>query len=105
MPDGNNRPTGARRNDRRRGGKRPAAAAASGARDPGRQHAISLANAKRNYDRYMALARDAASAGDPVERENFYQHAEHYLRTMRDLAGRNEESEESATSRDGVPAV
>jgi hypothetical protein len=40
-------------------------------------------NAHRNYERYVALARDAASRGDRVEAENWYQHAEHYFRVMR----------------------
>ena len=35
------------------------------------------------YKRYMALAREAEQAGDMVERENCYQHAEHYFRVMR----------------------
>jgi len=30
----------------------------------------------------MALARAAASTGDATETENYYQHAEHYLRLM-----------------------
>ena len=42
------------------------------------------ANAKRNYERYMELARAAVSAGDTIEGENLYQHAEHYFRTMRE---------------------
>jgi hypothetical protein len=41
-----------------------------------------LADAKKNYERYMALAGAAASAGDPIETENYYQHAEHYFRLM-----------------------
>jgi Domain of unknown function (DUF4167) len=49
-----------------------------------RPNGVSANDAKRSYDRYMALARDAASAGDSIESENFYQHAEHYLRTMRE---------------------
>jgi len=43
-----------------------------------------LANAKRNHDRYMALARAAMLAGDRVEAENCHQHAEHYFRLMRE---------------------
>ena len=39
-------------------------------------------NAKRNYERYMELAREAAVQGDDVEVQNCYQHAEHYFRTM-----------------------
>ena len=43
-------------------------------------------NAHRNYERYMALARDATLNGDTIEAENFYQHAEHYFRVMRERA-------------------
>jgi hypothetical protein len=37
---------------------------------------------KQKRDRYLALAHAAASAGDAVEAENYYQHADHYLRLM-----------------------
>ena len=47
---------------------------------PGRDNG----NARRNYDRYIALAREAHLAGDIIEMENFYQHAEHYFRVMRE---------------------
>jgi hypothetical protein len=30
------------------------------------------------------MARDAASRGDTIEAENFYQHAEHYFRVLRE---------------------
>jgi hypothetical protein len=39
-------------------------------------------NAHRNYERYLALAREAALSGDTIEMENCYQHAEHYFRLM-----------------------
>jgi len=45
-----------------------------------------IANAKRNYERYMTLTRSAASTSDAIEIENFYQHAEHNLRLMRKQA-------------------
>lgn len=32
------------------------------------------------FERYVALAREAAIGGDPVAAENLYQHAEHYFR-------------------------
>jgi len=41
------------------------------------------ANAREKYQRYLALAREAGSAGNSVEMENYYQHAEHYFRVMR----------------------
>ncbi len=40
-------------------------------------------NASHIYDKYQALARDAASSGDRVTAENYLQHAEHYFRIMR----------------------
>ena len=53
--------------------------------DPRRaQNGSSVGNAKRNYERYVELAREASRRGDPIEAENFYQHAEHYYRVMRD---------------------
>lgn len=42
-----------------------------------------LGSAKASHDRYVVLARAAASTGDQVEAENLYQHAEHYCRLMR----------------------
>jgi hypothetical protein len=33
-------------------------------------------------EKYMQLARDAQSSGDPVAAENYYQHAEHYFRLI-----------------------
>jgi hypothetical protein len=39
-------------------------------------------SAQRNYERYMELARAEAVAGNVVGAENYYQHAEHYFRTM-----------------------
>jgi hypothetical protein len=34
------------------------------------------------FERYVALAREAATSGDRIAAENFYQHAEHYFRVM-----------------------
>jgi hypothetical protein len=42
---------------------------------------------KGSYERYMALARAVGSTGDATEIENYYQHAEHYFRTMKGQAG------------------
>ena len=44
----------------------------------------SSGNAQRNYERYLALALAQAQAqsGDIVGAENYYQHAEHYFRSM-----------------------
>ena len=40
-------------------------------------------SAERNYERYLALARAEAQIGNTVGAENYYQHAEHYFRSMR----------------------
>jgi hypothetical protein len=42
-----------------------------------------LENARRQYERYVELAQTAASSGDAVEAQNYYQHAEHFFRVMR----------------------
>lgn len=60
-----------------------------------------LAAAKRHYERYISLARDAASTGDPIEAENLFQHAEHYFRTMREHG--NGGQDEAAAPRKGLP--
>ena len=38
----------------------------------------------REHDSYLALAREAASRGDTIGAENFYQHAEHFLRLLKE---------------------
>lgn len=45
-------------------------------------------NSAQIYEKYQQLARDAASSGDRIAAENFYQHAEHYYRLM-DAAAAN----------------
>ena len=39
-------------------------------------------SARRNYERYLALAQAEAQTGNTVGAENYYQHAEHYFRSM-----------------------
>jgi hypothetical protein len=39
-------------------------------------------NAQRNYERYLALAQAEVQAGNVIGAENYYQHAEHYFRTV-----------------------
>ena len=77
--NGNHRLQRMRQGDRRGNGRqRPAQG------QGGRHGGNSSGNAQKNYERYMALAREAALSGDNVEMENCYQHAEHYYRVMRD---------------------
>ena len=39
-------------------------------------------NPQQSVDKYLTLARDAASLGDPISAENFYQYADHYYRLV-----------------------
>jgi hypothetical protein len=39
-------------------------------------------NAQRRHAQYLELARTEALSGNTVGAENYYQHAEHYFRTM-----------------------
>ena len=62
-----------------------------------------IANAKASYERYVTLARAAARGGDVVETENYYQHAEHYFRLMKDeRIGSGHEEVDSQQDRPGV---
>ena len=45
-------------------------------------------NMKQSYERYLALARAETQNGNTVAAENYYQHAEHYFRSM--FPGSNE---------------
>ncbi len=39
-------------------------------------------NARQVMEKYLALARDATTAGDRITAEGHFQHAEHYFRLM-----------------------
>jgi hypothetical protein len=47
-----------------------------------RPNARAPQNAQRNYEHYLALAHAETRTGDRVTAENYFQHAEHYLRSM-----------------------
>lgn len=51
------------------------------------------------YDKYLALARDASSAGDRVAAENYFQHAEHYYRIL----SANQAQNAQAAQQNGQP--
>lgn len=53
---------------------------------PTRPQARNSQNSQRNYERYLVLARAEALTGDRVAAENYFQHAEHYLRSMHEDA-------------------
>lgn len=59
------------------------------------------------HEKYMALAKDAGSAGDRILAENYLQHAEHYQRMINAWAleeGFQPEGRESITDNDEQPA-
>ncbi|WP_370955305.1 DUF4167 domain-containing protein [Bosea sp. RCC_152_1] len=58
---------------------RPARPTSRNGRTAARDHQ----NARGRYERYLALAQAEALAGDPVTAEDYYQHAEHYLRAIK----------------------
>ena len=47
-----------------------------------RPEAKNSQNAQRNYERYLVLARAEALTGDRSAAENYFQHAEHYFRSI-----------------------
>jgi Domain of unknown function (DUF4167) len=57
-------------------------------------------NAYQVFERYVALAREAAASGDRIAAENLYQHAEHYFRIM----NANGDANAQGTPRPTTPA-
>jgi len=49
---------------------------------PSRSDAMDSRKAQRNYETYLTLARAEELKGDPIAAENYFQHAEHYFRSM-----------------------
>ena len=64
-------------------GARPSHQRPPGIRPPGDGRSA-RGNARNNYERYTTMAKDAARRGEVIEAENFYQHAEHYFRVIRE---------------------
>jgi hypothetical protein len=64
--------------------------------------------AQQVLERYLALARDASSAGDPITAEGYFQHAEHYYRVLQGGEGYGGERGPDWSRRgpaEAVPAV
>lgn len=62
--------------------------------------------AQQVLERYLALGRDAYSAGDPITAEGFYQHAEHYYRLLHAFDSdedRNRRNNAEAAKTEGKP--
>jgi hypothetical protein len=58
-------------------------------------------SARQIFERYIAMAREAATSDDRVAAENFYQHAEHYFRIDN---ARREGSQQGMPPRPTMPA-
>ena len=61
-------------------------------------------NAQQLLDKYLAMAREATSAGDRVLAENYFQHADHYYRVvnarLEQQGGRRPHSDERGGQQD-----
>ena len=53
-------------------------------------------NVEKTMQKYLQLAKDAQSNGDPVLAQNYLQHADHYLRRYNELNERRENSIEKS---------
>ena len=51
-------------------------------------------NVEKAMQKYLLMAKDAQSSGDPVLAQNYLQHADHYLRRYNELNERKENSVE-----------
>src|SRR3569832_216596 len=55
-------------------------------------------------EKYLQLARDARSSGDPVAAENYYQHAEHYFRLLAAAQEQFRQNQPQPRNIDDVPS-
>ncbi|MBL8702630.1 MAG: DUF4167 domain-containing protein [Alphaproteobacteria bacterium] len=60
-------------------------------------------NAFQILEKYLALARDAQSAGDRIAAENYYQHAEHYFRLINESGGHQQQRPQQGQPYQGQP--
>ena len=49
-------------------------------------------NVEKTMQKYLQLAKDAQSNGDPVLAQNYFQHADHFLRRYNELIDRRDNS-------------
>jgi uncharacterized protein DUF4167 len=71
------------RNSRQRSNGPRSGSGFHSARAPAQRGGASgVAGAKRQYERYLALAQAALLSGDTIEAQNCYQHAEHFFRVL-----------------------
>lgn len=61
--------------------------------------------AQQVLEKYLALARDASSAGDRVTAENYYQHAEHYFRVISNAMGPRDRDRRGPQPSEGLPVL
>ena len=47
-------------------------------------------NLEKTIQKFQQLAKDAQSNGDPILAQNYYQHADHYLRKLNELTERKD---------------
>jgi len=59
--------------------------------------------AEQIFERYVALAREAATSSDRITAENLYQHAEHYLRISNARREANSQQSSRLTTPANVP--
>ena len=50
-----------------------------------RSNAAQRQSLQQTFERYLSLAREASGSGDRILAENYYQYAEHYLRTLNEM--------------------
>ena len=53
-------------------------------------------NVEKTMQKYQQLAKDAQSNGDPVLAQNYFQHADHYLRRFNELSQKRDVTQDQS---------
>lgn len=67
--------------------------------------AQNLQRSKQAKEKYLQLARESLAAGDRIQAENYFQHADHYTRVINSLSREREESQPAAEAQPAEEAV
>ena len=97
------RPNGRSFGRSRNGVKEPNLGSGSFSSDRPRNNFRSYQNAEKLVEKYTTLAKEALSSGDRTLSENYYQHADHYIRVVDEKNLSKNQSNDKAEVKKDLP--
>ena len=86
------------RNNQRRGGGQGGGSGRPNSFDSNGPDVKIRGNPSQIFEKYQSLAQDAATSGDRVMSENYFQHAEHYYRVSSEMNAQRQQQQQRQQS-------